>query len=106
MFRSLLCKYPDADSARNAVTGLLREISSNPLQGSSLPMTISELCGHFAQGELTDDNTWRSVSTKKAYKAYLKRWITTFRRTPVLVNKPDIGIIDGPVQIIVEASGS
>jgi hypothetical protein len=26
------------------------------------------------------------------------------RGTPVLVNKPDIGIIDGPVQIIVEAS--
>ncbi|HEV2731780.1 MAG TPA: hypothetical protein VGV15_17250 [Terriglobales bacterium] len=31
--------------------------------------------------------------------------VKTFRRTPVLVNKPDIGIIDGPVQIIVEASG-
>jgi hypothetical protein len=31
--------------------------------------------------------------------------IKTFGRTPVLVNKPDIGIIDGPVQIIVEASG-
>src|SRR6266850_4269222 len=26
-------------------------------------------------------------------------------QAPVLVNKPDIGIIDGPVQIIVEASG-
>ena len=31
--------------------------------------------------------------------------VKTFRRTPVLVNKPEIGIIDGPVQIIVEASG-
>jgi hypothetical protein len=31
--------------------------------------------------------------------------VKTFRRTPILVNKPDIGIIDGPVQIIVEASG-
>jgi hypothetical protein len=30
--------------------------------------------------------------------------VKTFRRTPVLVNKPDIGVIDGPVQII-EASG-
>jgi hypothetical protein len=99
-----VCQYPDADSARNAVTGLLREISSNPLQGSSLPMTISELCDHFAQRELNNDNTWRSYSTKKAYKAYLKRRIKTFRQTPVLVNKPDIGIIDGPVQIIVEAS--
>jgi hypothetical protein len=31
--------------------------------------------------------------------------VKTFRRTPVLVDEPDIGIIDGPVQIIVEASG-
>ena len=31
--------------------------------------------------------------------------VKTFRRAPVLVNKPDIGIIDGPVQIIIEASG-
>jgi len=31
--------------------------------------------------------------------------VKTFRRTPVLVNKPDIGLIDGAVQIIVEASG-
>jgi hypothetical protein len=31
--------------------------------------------------------------------------VKAFRRTPVLVNKPEIGIIDGPVQIIVEASG-
>ena len=31
--------------------------------------------------------------------------VKTFRRTPVLVDEPDICIIDGPVQIIVEASG-
>ena len=27
-----LCQYLDADSARKSVTGLLREINSNPLQ--------------------------------------------------------------------------
>jgi len=31
--------------------------------------------------------------------------VKPLRRTPILVNKPDIGIIDGLVQIIVEASG-
>jgi hypothetical protein len=31
-----VCQYPDADSARKSVTGLLREISPNPLQRSSL----------------------------------------------------------------------
>ena len=70
-----VCQYPDLDSARKAVTGLLREISPNPFQRSSLPMTISELCDHFIQRELTQDNTWRSYSTKRAYKAYIKRWI-------------------------------
>jgi integrase len=42
-----ICQYPDTDSARKAVTGVLREISSNPLQRSSHPMTIAEVCDHF-----------------------------------------------------------
>ena len=37
-------------------------------------MTIAEVCDHFMR-ELTNDNLWRSYSTKRAYKAYLKRWI-------------------------------
>ena len=68
-----VCQYPEADTARKAVTGLLREISRSPLQRSSFPMTVSELCDHFVQRELTNDNTWRSYSTKKAYKVYLQR---------------------------------
>src|SRR5437667_5493995 len=38
-------------------------------------MTNAEVCDHFIQRELTNDNLWRSYSTKRAYKAYLKRWI-------------------------------
>jgi integrase len=38
-------------------------------------MTITEACDHFIQRELTNDNLWRSYSTKRAYKAYIKRWI-------------------------------
>jgi integrase len=68
-------QYPDADSARNAVTGLLRELNANALQRCHLPMTIAEVCDHFIQRELAKDNSWRSYSTKKTYKAYLKRWI-------------------------------
>jgi integrase len=71
-----ICQYPNADAARKAVTGLLRELNSNPLQRCHLPMTISEVCDHFIQRELTKDNTWRSHSTKMAYMAYLNRWIT------------------------------
>jgi len=85
-------QYPEADSARKAVTGLLREISPNPLQRSSLPMTISELCDHFVQRELTNDNTWRSYSTKKAYKAYLKRWIVPHWGTAPLSEVRTMGV--------------
>jgi integrase len=37
-------------------------------------MTVRQVCEHFDQRELTKDNTWRSLATKKIYKAYLKRW--------------------------------
>jgi hypothetical protein len=70
-----VCQYSDADSARKAVTGLLAEINSNDLPRGPLPMTVAEVCDHFDQRELTKDNTWRSYSTKKTFKAYLKRWI-------------------------------
>jgi integrase len=69
------CQYADADSARRAVTGLLREINANVFQRCHLPMTIAEVCDHFVQRELTKDNSWRSYSTKKAYKACLNRWV-------------------------------
>jgi hypothetical protein len=41
------CQYPDADSARKAVTGLLRELNANALQRCQPPMTIAEVCDHF-----------------------------------------------------------
>lgn len=74
-----VCQYSDADSARKAVTGLLAEINSRDLRRGSLAMTVAEVCDHFDQRELTKDNNWRSYSTKKTYKAYLKRWIIPHR---------------------------
>jgi integrase len=38
-------------------------------------MTIAEVCDHLVQRELAKDNSWRSYSTKKAYKTYLNRWV-------------------------------
>jgi integrase len=70
-----VCQYPDQDSARQSVTVLLREINKHALQRCSLPMTVAEVCDHFVQRELTKDNIWRSYSAKRAYKAYLTRWI-------------------------------
>jgi integrase len=68
-------EYPDAESARASVKALLREINSNPLQRFPPPMTVAEVCEHFTQRELANDNLWRSYSTKRAYKTYLKKWI-------------------------------
>lgn len=70
-----VCQYADAESARKSIAGLLTEVNTNGFKRSALPMTISEVCDHFIQRELTSDNLWRSYSTKRAYKAYLKRWI-------------------------------
>jgi hypothetical protein len=70
-----VCQYPEVDSARRVVTRLLREIDTNALHSCQLPMTVAEVCDHFVHRELAKDNTWRSYSTKKAYKAYLDRWI-------------------------------
>jgi integrase len=70
-----VCQYSDADAARKAVPGLLAEINSRDLRRGPLAMTVAEVCDHVDQRELTKDNNWRSYSTKKTYKAYLKRWI-------------------------------
>ena len=86
------CQYPDTDSARKAVTGLLRDMSANPLQRSSHPMTIAEVCDHFIPRELTKDTTWRSYSTKKAYGAYLRRWIIPHGGTAPLSEVRTMGV--------------
>ena len=38
-------------------------------------MTVSDLCQHFRQRELVQDDNWRSYSTRKNYSFLLKRWI-------------------------------
>jgi len=55
-------------------------------------MTISEVCDHFVQRELANDNTWRSYSTKKAYKAYLQRWIIPHWGTAPLSEVRTMGV--------------
>jgi integrase len=68
-------RYPDENTARLAVVGLISEINSHDGSEQSRRMTVAQLCDHFEQRELTKENTWRSHATKKIYKAYLTRWI-------------------------------
>ena len=68
-------KYPEAESARNAVSGLISEVNWANQHPNSVTMTIAQLCSHFEQRELARSNTWRSYSTKRGYAVYLRRWI-------------------------------
>lgn len=68
-------QYPDENAARQAVVGLVSEITASSRPLNSCAMTVAQLCDHFAQRELANDNSWRSHATKKIYQAYLTRWI-------------------------------
>ena len=70
-------KYPEAESARNAISGLISEVNWANQHPQSVAMTIAQLCSHFEQRELARSNTWRSYSTKRGYAVYINRWIVT-----------------------------
>jgi hypothetical protein len=63
-----------------AVAGLTLELNPGARPTHSGFMTIAQLCDHFEQRELSNENTWRSHATKKIYKAYLTLWIRPHRQ--------------------------
>jgi integrase len=65
----------DSSAARGAVSGLLLRVNPSVPGLTLKPLTISQLCAHFERHELARENTWRTFSTKKIYKAYLRRWV-------------------------------
>lgn len=87
-----VAEYSDAAAARRAVAGLLREINSDDLRKDSCRMTVAEACDHFEQRELGKENNWRSYSTKKAYRVYLKRWIIPHWGTTTLSDVRPIAV--------------
>jgi hypothetical protein len=62
-------------SARKGIAGLIREINFGDVRITATRMTVAELVEHYRQRELTQDNTWKSYSTKRGYESYLKNWI-------------------------------
>jgi len=68
-------EYPEAEFARNVVSGLISEVNWANQRPISMAMTMAQICNHFEQRELARSNTWRSYSTKKAYAVYIRRWI-------------------------------
>ena len=68
-------QIPDLETARKTARLLVPDLNARAAKSKSVSMTIAQLCSHFEQCELCLANTWRSYSTKKIYKVYLKRWI-------------------------------
>ena len=58
-------QHADEPSARRAVVGLIAEINTDPRLPSSRIMTVAELCDHFEQRELSEQDTWRSYARRE-----------------------------------------
>jgi integrase len=67
--------YPDSEAVREAYRSLIVKPSSGFLDVRPTTMTVGDLCQHFRQRELVQDDNWRSYSTRKNYSFLLKRWI-------------------------------
>ena len=67
--------YADSEAVREAFRGLVVKPSSGVLHVRPTTMTVSDLCQHFRQRELVQDDNWRSYSTRKNYSFLLRRWI-------------------------------
>jgi len=53
-------QYADEHSARRTVVGLITEINTDLRLPNSRAITVAELCDHFEQRELAEQNAWRS----------------------------------------------
>jgi integrase len=68
-------EYPNSEAVREAFKGLISKASPSVRYMKPVAMTVGELCQHFRQRELVQDDNWRSYSTRKNYSFLLKRWI-------------------------------
>jgi integrase len=68
-------EYVDSQAARRWAKNIIEEFAPIDLRMKPATMTVTELCKHFQYRELTNENNWRSYSTKRNYLFCLKRWI-------------------------------
>jgi integrase len=67
--------YANPEAVREFVKVLIAKPSPADRLMKPLTMTVGELCRHFEQRELANEDTWRSYSTRRNYHFLLKRWI-------------------------------
>jgi integrase len=68
-------EYANSEAVRESVKVLIAKPSATYRHMKPAAMTVGELCQHFQQRELVQDDNWRSYSTRKNYSFLLKRWI-------------------------------
>ena len=68
-------QFRTAASARKGIAGLIRAINFGVVRVRATALTVGELVEHYRQRESASDKTWKSYSTKRGYKSYLKNWI-------------------------------
>jgi integrase len=67
--------YSNSEAVREAFKSLIAKPSYAGLLMKPVAITVGDLCQHFRQRELVQDDNWRSYSTRKNYSLLLKRWI-------------------------------
>jgi integrase len=68
-------EYVNSEAVRESVKALIAKPTLTCRHMKAPTMTVGELCRHFEQRELTQEDTWRSYSTRRNYYFLLKRWI-------------------------------
>lgn len=68
-------QYSDAAQAQQSAAGIIMKPASFNSRSAPVQMTVAELCKHFQQRELAQNDVWRSHSTRRNYIFYLNKWI-------------------------------
>ena len=68
-------EYLNSEAVRESVRVLIARPGPAIRQMMPVAMTVGELCQHFQQRELVQDDNWRSYSTRRNYYFRLKCWI-------------------------------
>jgi integrase len=68
-------EYVNSEAVREFVRVLIARPGPAIRQMTPVAMTVGELCQHFQQRKLVQDDNWRSYSTRRNYYFLLKCWI-------------------------------
>ena len=68
-------EFANSEAVREAFKGLIAKPAPGIQHMKRVVMTLGELCQHFQERELVQDDSWRSYSTRTNYSLLLKRWI-------------------------------